>query len=176
MITLPVFLGYLKIAFSSLIVYLFILVFIRLFGKKELAQLSIIDLVFILLISNAVQNAMVGPDSTLVGGLVAASTLFIANYLLKMIIYKFPKIGKVIQGHAILLIYKGKLIEKNMAKAKITLSEIKESIREHGVWEIEDVDLAVLEVDGNISILSNNFSHNTVKKRKGKKQTANDRN
>ena len=176
MITFPVIQGYLKIAFSSLIVYLFILVFIRLFGKKELAQLSIIDLVFILLISNAVQNAMVGPDSTLVGGLVAASTLFIANYLLKLVIYKFPKFGKIIQGHAILLIYKGKIIDKNMAKAKITLYEIKEAIREHGVWEIEDVDLAVLEVDGSISILSNNFSHNTVRKRKARKQMTNNKN
>ena len=84
--------GYLKIALSSSAVYLFIIIAIRLFGKKELAQLSIIDLVFILLISNAVQNAMVGADSSLAGGLVAASTLFFINYLLKFLIYRFPKL------------------------------------------------------------------------------------
>jgi uncharacterized membrane protein YcaP (DUF421 family) len=83
--------GYLKIAGSSVTVYLFIIIAIRLFGKKELAQLSIIDLVFILLISNAVQNAMVGSDSSLTGGLVAASALFIINYLFKYLMYRFPK-------------------------------------------------------------------------------------
>ncbi len=165
---------YLKIAGSSVAIYLFIVIFIRLFGKKELAQLSVIDLVFILLISNAVQNAMVGSDSTLAGGLVAAASLFIANYFFKLILYKYPTFGKIVQGHAILLIYKGKLIDKNLIKAKITHSEVKEAVREHGVMDVGDVDLAVLEVDGNISILSNNFKHNTVKKRKGKKQTVSD--
>ena len=97
--------GYLKIALSSSAVYLFIIVAIRLFGKKELAQLSIIDLVFILLISNAVQNAMVGSDSTLSGGLVAASTLFIINYLFKFLLYRFPKLGNYVQGNEMLLIY-----------------------------------------------------------------------
>lgn len=165
--------GYLKIAFSAAVVYLFILTFIRLFGKKELAQLSVIDLVFILLISNAVQNAMVGPDSTLVGGLVAATTLFIINYLLKVLVFRFPKFSKLVQGHAILLIYKGKLLEKNLKKARITHAEVKEAAREHGVMDISEVDLAVLEVDGNISILSNSFKHHTVSSRKGRKQTKN---
>ena len=72
--------NYVRIIFSTLVIYLFIVIAIRLFGKKELAQLSVVDMVFILLISNAVQNAMVGPDSTLSGGLVAASTLFVMNY------------------------------------------------------------------------------------------------
>ena len=75
--------NYVRIVVSTLAVYLFIVVAIRLFGKKELAQLSVVDLVFILLISNSVQNAMVGPDSTLSGGLVAATSLFIVNYILK---------------------------------------------------------------------------------------------
>ena len=69
------------IVLRSLAVYLFIVIAIRLFGKKELAQLSVIDLVFILLISNSVQNAMVGPDSSLAGGLIAATVLFGANFL-----------------------------------------------------------------------------------------------
>src|SRR5665648_57624 len=106
--------GYLKIASSSFAVYLFIIVAIRLFGKKELAQLSIIDLVFILLISNAVQNAMVGSDSSLAGGLVAASTLFVANYLLKYLLYRFPKLGIAVQGVELMLIYKGQLNVSNM--------------------------------------------------------------
>ena len=159
--------GYIKIALSSSAVYLFIVIAIRLFGKKELAQLSIIDLVFILLISNAVQNAMVGSDSSLSGGLVAATTLFIINYLLKYLLYRFPKFGSIVQGTDLMLVYKGQLNERNMAKARITRDEILEAVREHGVAEIRDVDLAVLETDGNISIISNEYKHRTMKKRKG---------
>jgi uncharacterized membrane protein YcaP (DUF421 family) len=160
--------GYLKIVLSSVAVYLFIIVAIRLFGKKELAQLSIIDLVFILLISNAVQNAMVGSDSSLAGGLVAATSLFIVNYLFKYILYRFPKLSRVVQGADIMLIYKGQLNLANMNKARITRDELAEAVREHGVSEIREVDLAVLEIDGNISIVSNEYKHRTTRKRKGR--------
>jgi uncharacterized membrane protein YcaP (DUF421 family) len=102
---------YLRIIFSSITVYLFIIIAIRLFGKKELAQLSVIDLVFILLISNAVQNAMVGADSSLMGGLIAAGSLFIVNHLFKLLMYKFPRFNQLVEGEAILLVYKGELIE-----------------------------------------------------------------
>ena len=81
---------YFAIAGSTLCVYLFIVIAIRLFGKKEMAQLSIIDLVFVLLLSNAVQNAMVGPNTSLLGGLCAASTLFVSNFLFKKSIAPFP--------------------------------------------------------------------------------------
>jgi uncharacterized membrane protein YcaP (DUF421 family) len=160
--------GYLKIALSCIVIYLFIIVAIRLFGKKELAQLSVIDLVFILLISNAVQNAMVGSDSSLTGGLVAAASLFAVNYALKYLLYRFPKLSNVIQGTELLLIYKGQLNHSNLAKAQMTLEEIKEAIREHGVAEFREVDLAVLEVDGNISIISSDYKNRTIKKRKGR--------
>ena len=160
--------GYLKIVLSSVAVYLFIIIAIRLFGKKELAQLSIIDLTFILLISYSVQNAMVGSDSTLAGGLVAASSLFIVNYLFKYLLYRFPKLSNIVQGADLLLIYKGQLNEPNMAKARITREEIVEAVREHGVSEIREVDLAVLETDGNISIISNEYKHHTIRKRKGR--------
>ncbi len=155
----------LNIIIRSSVVYLFIIIAIRLFGKKELAQLSVIDLVFILLISNSVQNAMVGPDSSLAGGLIAAGTLFALNYLFKFIIYKFPQFAKILQGEPLMLIYKGRINNKNLSKAKLTMAEIHESIREHGVAGVSEVDLAILEIDGNISILSNEFKRKSVKKR-----------
>jgi uncharacterized membrane protein YcaP (DUF421 family) len=161
--------GYFYIALSSIAVYLFIIIAIRLFGKKEISQLSVIDLVFILLISNAVQNAMVGSDSTLAGGLVAAGSLFVINYLFKLVLYKIPRLGRLIQGDPMILIYKGKIIHKNMAKAKFTLDELKETVREHGIALVEDVDLAILETDGNISIISNDFKQKTLKKRGSRK-------
>lgn len=161
--------NYLRIIFSTFVIYLFIVIAIRLFGKKELAQLSVVDMVFILLISNAVQNAMVGPDSTLSGGLVAASTLFIMNYIFKYLQYRFPKFGKVIEGDATMLIYKGEIMETHLKKARITFEELMEVVREHGVSSVKEVDLAILEVDGNISVLSNEYKKKTVKRRKGHK-------
>jgi uncharacterized membrane protein YcaP (DUF421 family) len=161
--------NYVRIFGSTLAVYLFIIIAIRLFGKKELAQLSVVDLVFILLISNAVQNAMVGPDSTLGGGLVAASTLFLLNYLLKYLQYRFPKFGKVVQGDATMLIYQGKILESHLKIAKISHDELMEAVREHGVPSVKEVDLAILEVDGNISVLSHEFQHKTVRHRKAHK-------
>lgn len=162
---------YLVVIGSTAAVYLFIIVAIRLFGKKELAQLTVIDLVFILLISNAVQNAMVGEDATLLGGLIAAATLFLMNFLLKFLIYRFPSLGKAIQGEAIMLVYDGKVIKSNLERARITVEELEESAREHGVDGIGDVNLAVLEVDGNISILSNDYQSKSKRKKKHYRHT-----
>jgi len=158
--------NYIRIIGSTLAVYLFIIIAIRLFGKKELAQLSVIDLVFILLISNAVQNAMVGPDSTLSGGLVAASTLFLVNYMLKYLQYRYPKFGKVVQGEAMMLVYQGKILEDHMKRAKISNEELMEAVREHGIPSVKEVDLAIMEVDGSISVLSNKYQKTTNKRRK----------
>src|ERR1700704_3028075 len=104
-------LPYLIIAGKSVTVYLFIIVAIRFFGKKELAQLSIIDLVFILLISNSVQNAMVGNDTTIPGGIAAALGLFICNYIFKLIISRSEILGKLVQGEKIVVVVDGKVLQ-----------------------------------------------------------------
>jgi uncharacterized membrane protein YcaP (DUF421 family) len=157
---------YIEIIIRTLSVYIFIVFAIRIFGKKELAQLSVIDLVFILLISNSVQNAMVGPDSSLFGGLVAAASLFGINFLLKRVLYRNGRIGRLLQGEPIMLIHKGEIIPGHLERVEITVGELEAAIREHGVEKISDVDLAVLEVDGNISVLSNNYQHKSVRRRK----------
>ena len=87
-----------NIAFRSIVIYLFIILAIRLFGKKELAQLSVVDLVFILLISNAVQNSMVGNDSSLLGGIVAAGSLFVLNIILDKLFFRSKKLSTFFQG------------------------------------------------------------------------------
>ncbi|MEI7664020.1 MAG: YetF domain-containing protein [Bacteroidota bacterium] len=160
---------YLHIILSSVAVYIFIILAIRLFGKKELSQLSVFDLVFILLISNAVQNAMVLGDNTLYGGIAAALALFTVNYILKKLQLKFPKFGRLVQGDAIMLVYHGKMIPSHLRMAGITEEEVMQSVREHGVASVADVDLAVLEVDGNISVLSNDFKKRTQRRRKAHK-------
>lgn len=152
------------ILLRSSVVYLFMVAAIRLFGKKELSQLSVTDLVFILLISNAVQNAMLGPDTSLAGGVLAALCLFILNYLLKQLMYRSKKVKSLIEGEPVMLIYKGNLIEDNMAKEKITRDELEVVVREHGVSSINNVALAILEIDGNISVLSKEIEHQSFHK------------
>jgi uncharacterized membrane protein YcaP (DUF421 family) len=157
---------YLIIAGKSVAVYIFIILAIRLFGKKELAQLSVIDLVFILLISNSVQNAMVGNDTSLQGGMVAALGLFTCNYIFKFFMRKSAKISKIVQGEKIILIHEGVVLKKGMKEAMMSIDELERAIREHGVESIDKVDLAILEVDGNVSVLSDNYTHRTIKARK----------
>lgn len=150
-------------------VYVFIVLAIRLFGKKEISQLSVVDLVFILLISNSVQNAMVGSDTSLQGGLVAAGALFLLNAVLKEVLFRSKKASRFIQGEPVMLIHQGQLIVKNLEQEKISIEELEAAIREHGVNSIKEVNLAILEVDGNISILSNTFQHHSRRKRKAHK-------
>lgn len=161
--------GLLIIAGKSVCVYVFILLAIRLFGKRELAQLSVIDLVFILLISNSVQNAMVGNDSSLIGGLSAAVALFLVNFILKYATYKFPSLGKAVQGEAVLLVYDGKVLKQNLEKIQITMDELEEAVREHGVKDCSSVNMAVMEVDGNISVISDDYKNRSVRRRKAHK-------
>lgn len=158
------------IVLSTLVVYFFIITSIRLFGKREISQLSVIDLVFILLISNAVQNAMVGADvKELVGGIVAAGTLFIANYFLGGLLYKSKRINNLIQGEPIILVSEGKILQDRLKKAEISIDELKAAVREHGVEKISQVNLAVLEIDGNISVLSQDSHHKITRRRKAHK-------
>jgi uncharacterized membrane protein YcaP (DUF421 family) len=147
---------YFDIILRSASVYLFMLIALRIFGKKELSQLNTADVILILLISNSVQNAMVGSDISLFGGLAAASVLFAINFILKKLMYKFPKFGDLMQEKPEILIHDGKLDFKALSKLNITSDELKEAIREHGVEHFTDVKLAMLEIDGNISIISGN--------------------
>lgn len=159
----------LSIIIRSIVVYVFIVAAIRLFGKREVAQLSITDLVFVLLIANAVQAAMVGQNTTLIGGLIAAASLFVVNSIFGFVLFKSRRLTAFFQGHPLMLIYEGKEIEHNLNKARISRDELEQVVREHGVEKISDVNLAVLEMDGNISVLSNNFKHKSVKKRRAHK-------
>ncbi len=157
---------YLNIILRSLAVYVFIILAIRFFGKKELSQLSVTDLVLILLISNAVQNAMVGPDSSLSGGLVAALTLFVLNYLIKIVSFKSKIFSRVIEGEPVMLVYKGFVKNKNLQNQKITIEELAAVAREHGVKSIKDAELIMLEKDGSISVISKELKNQTIHKRK----------
>lgn len=143
----------LDIALRSAAMYIVILLGLRLLGKSHLAQLSMPDFVFVLLISNAVQNAMVGNDSSLIGGIVAASTLLLLNYLLTLLQFRFRRANVLIGGTPTLLIHEGEVIREHLEHEKITVDELTRVIREHGIEQISDVKNAVMEVDGTISVI-----------------------
>jgi uncharacterized membrane protein YcaP (DUF421 family) len=145
---------YLDIILRSIAVYVFMVVALRIFGKKELSQLNTADVILILLISNSVQNAMVGSNSSLEGGLVAALVLFTFNYILKKIMYKSKAFNDLLQDKPLILIHDGKVDFKALAKLEISSDELEEVIREHGVETYKEVRLAMMEIDGNISVIS----------------------
>ena len=155
----------LDVVLRTATVYLVIVFGLLLLGKKELSQISVTDLVFILLISNAVQNAMVGENTTLSGGLVAAGVLFLLNFTFRRLNYSSKTLRKVIQGEPVLLIYDGNLNERNLKKESITEEELMAALREHGVDRVEEVKLAMLEIDGNISVVSKDFVNRTKHKK-----------
>ncbi|PIF46016.1 uncharacterized membrane protein YcaP (DUF421 family) [Chryseobacterium sp. 52] len=144
----------LDVVVRSLCVYLFMVIAIRLFGKNQLSQLNAGDVVLLLLISNAVQNAMVGPDTSLQGGLIAALVLFAANFILKRLMFANRKFETFMEEDPVILIRDGVIDQTALNRVKITKDELEEAIREHGVEKIKDVRLSILEVDGNISVIS----------------------
>ncbi|HKU21118.1 MAG TPA: YetF domain-containing protein [Terriglobales bacterium] len=134
-------------------IYLFVLLGVRLSGKREVGQMTPFDLTLLLLLSNAVQNAMTGPDTTLAGGVFAAATLLIMNYGVAEASGMNRRFRKLVQGQPTLLVHNGSLMESHMAREHVTVDELQRALREHGIGSVKDVALAVLEVDGSISLL-----------------------
>lgn len=143
----------LQIAGRTGCIYLLILAGVRLTGKREVGQMTPFDLTLLLLLSNAVQNAMTGPDTSLVGGIVAAVVLLVLNYFAAELSGANRKFRRLIQGSPSLLIHNGEVVTAHMAKEHVTLDEIQRACREHGISSVHDVALGVLEVDGSISLL-----------------------
>ena len=143
-----------NIAVRSLLVYAAMVAGLRLMGKRELGQMTVFDLVVILLIANAVQNAMVGPDFSVQGGILAAFVLLAANRLLSLLRLHGPW-GRLIEGTPTVLVENGRLIESHLRKEGLEPSEIEMAVREHGLETIDGVRLAVLEADGAISVVPN---------------------
>ena len=142
-----------EIALRTGVIYLLVLIGIRISGKREVGQMTPFDLTLLLLISNSVQNAMTGPDTSLAGGVVAATTLLVLNYLVADVSGLNRRFRKYIQGEPSLLVLDGEVIESHMAKEHVSMDELERALREHGVGTYKQAALAVLEVDGSISVL-----------------------
>jgi uncharacterized membrane protein YcaP (DUF421 family) len=145
----------LEVALRTVIIYTVVLAGIRLTGKREVGQMASFELVLILLLANAVQNAMTGPDTSLAGGVVGACTLLLANAIVTRVSSRSRRIRSALEGTPTILILKGNIVKKNMEKEHIANEELAQALREHGILTIAAVGIAVLEVDGSISVLKN---------------------
>jgi uncharacterized membrane protein YcaP (DUF421 family) len=143
----------LEIIFRTGVVYMVVLLGVRLSGKREVGQMTPFDLTLLLLISNSVQNAMTGPDNSLVGGITAALVLLLLNYLIAELSGTNRRFRKLVEGQPTLLVHKGQIVSAHMAKERVSMDELERALREHGISSYHDVALAVLEVDGSISCL-----------------------
>jgi|ERR1700745_2169986 uncharacterized membrane protein YcaP (DUF421 family) len=143
----------LEIGLRTATIYAVVLLGVRLSGKREVGQMTPFDLTLLLLISNAVQNAMTGPDTSLAGGVVAAGMLLVLNYFVAELSGANRRFRKFVQGQPSLLVHDGQLIAAHLAKEHVSIDELERALREHGISSYHDVALAVLEVDGSISCL-----------------------
>ena len=142
-----------SIVVRTAVVYVALLFGLRLAGKRELGQMTPFDLVVILLIANAVQNAMVGPDTSLTGGLIAAAVLVGLNYALARARESIPWLRRAVEGTPTLLVNDGHFVTGHLRREGLNPEEVLAAIREHGLDGVADVKVAVLEVDGSISIV-----------------------
>src|SRR6266566_6281384 len=134
-----------ELVIRSVVVYMFLVVLLRITGKRQVGQLAPFDLVLLLVLSNAVQNSMNAGDNSLVGGLISATTLVGLNFLVGLITYRSKKLEAIIEGRPQVLVHNGKLFEDVMASAKLTHHEFDSALRQAGCTCIEEVHSAILE-------------------------------
>ena len=143
----------------TIAVYLFLIAGLRLFGKRELGQLNPLDFIVLLLLSNTVQNAIIGPDNSLLGGLFGAGVLFVINDLLVRYAYKNRKLRRLIEGRAEELIRDGHIVPVALRHNLITREELQVAARKQGIEHLSDVRCARIEVSGALSFVLREPSH-----------------
>ena len=142
-----------------LVVYFFLLIAFRVAGKRELGQMTPFDLIVLLTISNVLQNAMIGPDNSLTGGIIGGLTLFVANGLIGRLTLYFPSIAGLLEGKPTPLIENGRILTRNLRREVMTRGELERAIRKHGLEPEADlprIKRALLEQDGTVTIILRN--------------------
>ena len=153
-----------NIAVRTVIVYGAVLVGLRLAGKREIGQMTAFDLVVILLIANGVQTAMVGPNNSVTGGLVAAGTLIALNALVAFLRERISWLRRAVEGSPTLLVNDGRVIDGNLRRENIGVDEVLMALREHGIDDPANVRAAILETDGSISVVAKDNADGVVGK------------
>jgi uncharacterized membrane protein YcaP (DUF421 family) len=142
-----------EVAFYSFTIYVFLIAGFRLIGRRALGQLTVIDLVILLIMGSAVETAMIGGNISLPAGLVSAATLLLTNRVINVLADRFKIFRRIVGGGTMLVISHGHLIEENMHRIGLTDEDVMEALREHGCGDIENVAYAVMEEDGQISVV-----------------------
>lgn len=142
-----------ELVVRSVAVYAFLLLILRISGKRQIGQLAPFDLVLLLVLSNAVQNSMSAGDNSLIGGLLIASTLVAINFLVGYATYKNKKLEALLEGRPQILIHDGRLYDDVMAKSQLTHHELDAAIRQAGCMSVSEVRSAILENNGVISVI-----------------------
>jgi len=142
-----------ELVLRAVVVYAFLLVILRLTGKRQVGQLAPFDLVLLLVLSNAVQNSINAGDNSLTGGLVSAATLVALNYLLGYLTHRSKRLEALVEGHPEVLIHNGKVVERVMARVQLTHHELMAAVRQCGCASMDDVHLAIIENNGSVSVI-----------------------
>ena len=143
----------LKIAASTTAIYILLLVGLRLVSKKDIGQLDITDLLFIMLIAECVGDSIRAQDNTILGTIVSVVTLLLLNRLLDVLLYKYPKFRRFVDGKTFVLLRNGNLDQKELERQKITEDDVLEAVRQRGLEDLSGVKTVILEASGRISII-----------------------
>jgi uncharacterized membrane protein YcaP (DUF421 family) len=133
-----------------IVVYFFLVIGLRLAGKRELAQLNPFDLVVLLTLSNTVQNAIIGDDNSVTGGIVGAATLLLVNYLVVRFLFRHEKLDRLVEGEPTVLIESGRILENKLAEEVLSLQELEAAAHKQGFGDLREVDHATLDPSGTI--------------------------
>jgi uncharacterized membrane protein YcaP (DUF421 family) len=137
----------------SCLVYIFMVAGLRLFGKRELAQTNTFDFIVLLTLSNTVQNAIIGDDNSITGGVIGASALLVLNYMVVRFLFRRAKLDRFLEGQPVLLIEHGKVRQRILDRELITLTELTAAAHKQGIRSLEDVDRCVLETGGSLTFI-----------------------
>lgn len=135
-----------------ILVYVFLVLLLRVFGKRELAQLNPFDLVVLLSLSNTVQNAIIGEDNSVAGGMIGAFTLLLINYVVVRFLFRHRRLDQILEGKPTVLVKDGRLCKSAMAKELITVSELQTVARRQGFDGVNDIQSCILEPGGAFAI------------------------
>lgn len=144
----------LELVLRCAVIYLVLLIGLRVFGKREIGQFTLFDLVFILLVANAVQPAMTGPDNSLAGGVIIIAVLILINFTISFLRVRVPFINRLVVTPSVTVARDGKWIPDVLEKQGVTRDEVMEALREHGVETLKEARLVTLESDGSISVVA----------------------
>lgn len=155
-----------EFVFRATAVYLIVLLLLRIAGKRHLAQLSPTEFVAILLISNAVQNAMNGGDNSLAGGIILAVVIVVLSWTIGWLTWKFKAARTLFEGTPTLVVHRGRPVEASLAHEHLSLSELRSLLREQGIHRFEEIEAAVLEADGHLSVIHVEEAHGRRRRRR----------